>query len=98
MAGLILFSFISAFSPSVTVFAICRFVIGLFYPATMVGPNIVAGELASAKSRPFIGVLFGISFSVGLFLTGLKAYFVREWKTLIIICSAPYAVVLLFYW
>ena len=95
--GIILVSFLSAFSPNFAVFAVCRLVVGLFKPGTVVGAYVVSGELVGPRYRPLAGTLMWILFAVSLVLTGVKAYFVREWKTLMIICSAPYAFVFLFF-
>ncbi len=95
--GIILVTFLSAFSPNYAMFAVCRLVVGIFKPGTVVGAYIVAGELVGPTYRPLAGTIMWILFAVSLVLTGLKAYFVREWKILVMICSAPYAFVFLFF-
>ena len=95
--GMIIVGFGSAFSPNFTVFAISRFIVGFFKPGLVVGAYVVAGELVGPKWRPLAGTTLWLLFSVSLVLTGVKAYFVREWKTLFIITSAPYTIVLGFF-
>ena len=95
--GIIVVSFLSAFSPNYATFAVCRLVIGIFKPGTVVGAYIVAGELVGPKYRPLAGTTMWILFATSLVLTGVKAYFVREWKTLVIVCSAPYIFVCFFF-
>jgi len=93
VCGIVVISFLSAFSPNFAIFAVCRFVVGLFKPGTVVGAYVVAGELLGPKYRPAAGTIMWILFSVSLVLTGVKAYFIREWKILMIACSAPYVFV-----
>ena len=95
--GIIVVNFLSALSPNYPVFAVCRLVIGIFKPGTVVGAYIVVGELVGPKYRPLAGSLMWILFAVSLVLTGVKAYFVREWKILVMICSAPYLFVCFFF-
>ena len=95
--GMIIVGFGSAFSPTFTVFAISRLIVGFFKPGLVVGAYVVAGELVGPKWRPLAGTTLWLLFSVSLVLTGVKAYFVREWKTLFIITSAPYTIVLGFF-
>ena len=90
VCGIVLVSFLSAFAPNFAIFAVCRLIIGLFKPGTVVGAYVVAGELLGPKYRPAAGTIMWILFSVSLVLTGVKAYFIREWKMLVIACSAPY--------
>ena len=85
-------SFLSAFSPNFATFAVCRFIVGLFKPGTVVGAWVVSGELLGPKYRPAAGTIMWILFSVSLVITGVKAYFIREWKMLVIACSAPYLI------
>ena len=96
VCGIILVMFLSAFSPNFAIFAVCRLVIGLFKPGTVVGTYVVVGELLGPKYRPAAGTAMWILFSVSLVLTGVKAYFIREWKTLVIACSAPYVFICFF--
>ena len=93
VCGIVVISFLSAFSPNFAIFAVCRFIVGLFKPGTVVGAYVVAGELLGPKYRPAAGTIMWILFSVSLVLTGVKAYFIREWKILMIACSAPYVFV-----
>ena len=86
-------SFISAFSPNFAMFVVCRFIVGFFKPGTIVGSYVVAAEILGPKYRPAAGTAMWVLFSLSLVLTGVKAYFIREWKILVIACSAPYVFV-----
>ena len=92
---IVVVSFLSAFSPNYAIFAVCRFIIGLFKPGTVVGAFAISGELVGPKYRPIPGSVLFILSVVSLVLTGIKAYFIREWKILVIACSAPYLFVCL---
>ena len=88
--AIVVTSFLSAFSPNFALFVVCRFVVGFFRPGTILGAYVVAGELLGPKYRPAAGTALWVLFSMSLLLTGVKAYFIREWKILVIACSAPY--------
>jgi len=92
LCGIVIISFLSAFSPNFATFAVCRFIVGFLKPGTVVGAWVVAGELLGPKYRPAAGAAMFILFSVSLIITGVKAYFIREWKILVIACSAPYLI------
>eukprot|EP00795_Rhopilema_esculentum_P001443 gene1443-15868_t len=95
--GIVLVGFLSAFAPNYAVFAVCRLLIGVFKPGTIIGACIVSLELVGPAYRPLIGTLLWMLFAVSLVITGIKAYFIRTWKTLIIACSAPYMLVCVFF-
>jgi len=88
--GVIVITFLSAFSPNIAIFAASRFIVGIFKPATVLGPFVIAGELVGPKYRPVAVAILWILFIVAMVVTGVKAYFIREWKILVIACSAPY--------
>ena len=94
---MLLFGLIGPFMPNLTLFFICRFFVGFFRPGVSVIMFILISELVGARYRPAAGILFWFFFTIALCIMGLKAYFIRKWKILFIICSAPYFVVLLFY-
>lgn len=93
----IVIGFISAFSPNIVFFVICRFIIGFFTPGTGVQMVVLLSEFVSTKYRPAAVTLVWFFFSVALCLLGLKAYFIRDWKILFIVNSIPYIFVVLFF-
>ena len=95
--GIILVGFLSAFAPNYPVFAVCRLLVGVFNPGTIIGAVIVSLELVGPAYRPLVGTATAMLFAVSLVLTGIKAYFIRTWKILIIACSAPYMLVCVFF-
>ena len=88
--GVIVVTFLSAFLPNFALFATSRFIVGIFKPATVLGPFVIAGELVGPKYRAVAVAILWIMFIVAMVVTGLKAYFIRKWKMLMIACSAPY--------
>ena len=56
--------------------------------------NVMASELVGPKFRGFASASVCFSFTIGLMLVTLQAYYVQEWRTLLIITSIPYAVLL----
>ena len=90
---IIIVGLISAFSVNFWMYATCRAVIGFFIPGSIVQLFIFAAEYFTTEYRPVSGLLLGASFTVGLVMLGVKAYFIRKWKILIIVCSAPYAII-----
>ena len=42
-------------------------------------------------------MLIWAAFTFAVCIVGVKAYFIRQWKLLLIVCTAPYIFVLLFY-
>ena len=96
-AILIIVGFINAFIPNVSLFIICRLIAGFFTPGTSVQMFILISELVGEKHRPFAGIILWLFFTLSLCILGLKAYLIRQWKLLFIVCTAPYLIVLIFY-
>ena len=58
---------------------------------------IMIAELVGQKYRPLAGIGLWAFFTVGLMIMGLKSYLIPDWKILYMICSAPYVIVLSFW-
>ena len=58
---------------------------------------VLASEFVGPKYRAFAGTILWFFFGVALMLLGLKAYYIRTWKMLLITCTVPYIFVLAFY-
>ena len=89
--------FVSIFMPSLYLFIACRFVIGFFLPGTMTQMFIIMTEIVGSKYRAFAGLLvfeFGV---VSTVILGLKAYFIRNWKYLHMVCTVPYIFLVVFF-
>lgn len=96
-AAVLFLSLISAFSPSFGFYAVIRVLIGFFVPGSSVQMFILISEFVGPKHRPLAGITLWLAFSCSLALLGLKAYFIRTWKMLMIACTAPYFFILLFF-
>lgn len=92
-----LFGIISAFMPNIYLFIVCRFIIGFFLPGTFPYMFVLITEIVGTRYRAFSSLTIYVAAAVSLSLLCLKAYFVRDWRTLYLICNAPYLFVLLFY-
>lgn len=67
-----------------------RFFMGLFFSAPALNNYILVMELVGARYRVIATSLAGFSWPLGALLLTLKAYYVTSWRTLCILCSAPY--------
>ena len=94
----IIFGFSSAFSPNLPLYAVMRFLIGFFIPIASAQKIVLASEFVDTNHRPFFVLPIGIAFGCSACLLGLLAYYVRTWKNLVIACTAPFSVTILFYW
>ena len=95
--AIIIIGFLSAFSPNIGVYIAARAIIGFFVPGSSVNLFILASEFVGTRYRPMAGNLLWLFFTIGLILLGVKAYFIRQWKILIIVCTAPYVFCLIFF-
>lgn len=96
LAMIILSGFVSSFMPNIYFVIACRLLIGIFVIGAF-GTSLILSEIVATSYRPIAGVLIWCFYPVALCLLGVKAYFIRNWKILSILCSAPYTFVLLFY-
>ena len=96
-ALLILSGLLTGLMPNIYAFLVFRFIAGFFKPGTSLNSFIIISELVSSTYRPFVGILLWAFFTIGLCILGMKAYFIRTYQLLFIVCTAPYLIVLLFY-
>eukprot|EP00794_Sanderia_malayensis_P018702 gene18702-20590_t len=88
--------FVSVFSPNFWVFLTTRIIVGFFTPGTGVLMFVMASEFVGNKYRPMAGIILWLFFTIALVIVGVKAYFIRKWKILFMICTAPYIFTLAF--
>eukprot|EP00794_Sanderia_malayensis_P007592 gene7592-8432_t len=88
---------VSAFSPNFAFYAFFRALAGFFIPGVFVPLFVSASEIVGSKYRPLCGNLLWAMFSFGLIQLGTLAYFIRQWKYLVIVSTAPYLLMLPFY-
>ena len=85
------------FMPTLETFMICRFIVGFFKTGTIVTMYVLISEIVGEKYRPGAGIIFWFFFTVALCMMGLTAFFIRKWKILFIVSTAPYFIALLSY-
>eukprot|EP00794_Sanderia_malayensis_P018705 gene18705-20593_t len=96
-AAIVIIGFISAFSPNFAFYAVARVLVGFFLPGNALQLFIMVSEFVGPRHRPLAGNTLWIAFSVNIALLGVIAYFVRTWKLLVIICTAPYFFTFIFF-
>uniref|UniRef100_A0A3Q1BB54 Major facilitator superfamily (MFS) profile domain-containing protein n=1 Tax=Amphiprion ocellaris TaxID=80972 RepID=A0A3Q1BB54_AMPOC len=94
-----IFSFVGIFAPSWTVLSIILFISGLgqisnYVSAFVLGTEILAGNVRVLFSS--LGVCMG--FALGYMMLPLFAYFLRDWKSLLLALSVPGVIYLPAWW
>ena len=97
MNMVLLVGFLTAFSPNIYLFIICRFLVAFFITGTFPQMFVVITEIVGSRHRTFSGMIIYTFCAVALAIVGVVAYFVRSWKLLYIVTSTPYIVILAFY-
>ena len=59
---------------------------------------VMVSEIVGNKHRAFANNITFFSVAAAFCMLALKAYFLPNWKYLFVVCTAPYALVLLFVW
>ncbi|XP_049872509.1 organic cation transporter protein-like [Pectinophora gossypiella] len=93
-----LFGVLAAVSPQLWMFIVCRFFIGMSLGGTMLCAYILLIEISGKSFRPYVVGLEGISYVTGYFAQPIIAYYLREWRYLILVTSAPWLLVVAYYW
>ena len=95
---MLLCSLVAPFVNNIYAFIVMRFLVGFFIPGGAIIMFILISEIVGSSRRALAGIILWFFFTFSLCLLGLTAYFIREWKTLFLVCTAPYFVLLLFYY
>ena len=90
-------SLLSALSPSMSVFIIARFVIGIVMAGVLLTLMVMASEFVGQSYRPITNIQLMVMNAVGNILLCICAYFVQNWKILLVVCTAPYYLALVFW-
>ena len=93
----LLVTFAMAFAKVFWVVAFCRFIVGFFEAGCFLSMFVLATELVGPEKRALAGTMVWFYFTAALIILGLKAYFVRNWRTLLILSSAPWIFTLAFW-
>ena len=84
--------------PNIWLFLVFRFLCGFFVAGVFNNILVLLSELVSTRYRALANNIIWMVWISGLCFSSLLAYYIRNWKTLFIICSAPYLLALLSYW
>lgn len=95
--GCISLGLLSIFMPNIELLIALRFLIGFLLPGVGVQSFILISEFVGSKRRPLAGIVLWFFFAAALCLQGMKAYFIRQWKVLFMVCTLPYIFVFLFW-
>ena len=94
---IIVFTFGMAFAHRLWLVVFCRFFVGFFEGGAGLSMFVLSTELVGPKRRAFAATLVWFYFSAALMIMGLKAFFIRDWRLLVIVCSIPWIFVMVFY-
>lgn len=93
----LLVTFAMAFAKAFWIIAVCRVIIGFFEAGCFLSMFVLATELVGPERRALAGTLVWFYFTAALMILGLKAFFIRKWRTLLIVSSAPWIFILVFW-
>ena len=89
--------FASAFATKFWQVLVSRFFVGSVIYGVYMPMFILSGEFVGPRFRPLSQTIMWFAFSVVLLVLALMAFFVRTWRTLMILCTAPWIFVLIFW-
>lgn len=93
----ILFSGFTVLVTNVYWILVLRFFSGFFYAGTLLQMAVLLSEMVCVKYRPLAANVVYFITPISWCVLCLKAYFIRNWKTLYLVCTVPYTFALLFY-
>ncbi|PWA30652.1 hypothetical protein CCH79_00009216 [Gambusia affinis] len=88
----------AAWSTSYIMFAISRALSGLFLSGLSIIGIVLGIEWTDIKHRTFTGTIMSLSWSAGNMLLALLAYFIRDWRHLMLAVTVPCAVTIICCW
>ncbi|XP_063048349.1 solute carrier family 22 member 7-like [Engraulis encrasicolus] len=81
----------SIFSTSYVMFAVLRFFTGFSIIGIVIATSVLIVEWVDIKSRRLVGVIDALSWTCGYMLLSFLAFFIRDWKWLIVAATSPVA-------
>ncbi|KAK0138876.1 Solute carrier family 22 member 7 [Merluccius polli] len=90
-----LFGMASAFSSSFVMFAVLRFFTGFSISGIVIISTVLNVEWVDIRSRKLVAVIDSLSWSFGTIVFPAIAYFVRDWRLLIISVTSPLALAII---
>ena len=94
---IVVVGFASAFATKYWQFLVSRFFVGSVIYGVYFPMFILSGEFVGPRYRPLSQNVMWFAFTVVLLTLALMAFFVRTWRTLMILCTAPWIFVLVFW-
>ncbi|XP_077402114.1 organic cation/carnitine transporter 2-like [Vanacampus margaritifer] len=99
LAGQTLCTFLQVFSPSWMAFSILHFIAGMSHISNYLSAFVLGTELLSPKVRQFFTTAGAcLFFALGYMLLPLHAYFLRDWRMLLLGISTPGFLLLTLWW
>ncbi|XP_033117332.1 solute carrier family 22 member 15-like [Anneissia japonica] len=80
---------LSYFIQSYYVFCISRFIDGFLTGGMIMSTYVLGTECIAGSYRVICGSLYGVFFAVGIVLFSLEAYFINNWRHLMLVTSFP---------
>ncbi|KAK6169202.1 hypothetical protein SNE40_020298 [Patella caerulea] len=87
-----------AFATNIVSFLVCRFLVGFSSITCFLTAYVIGMELVGPSKRKYAGNFIMLAWATGLFLLGLLAYFIRDWKNLTLVTSVPNILFVSFWW
>ncbi|VDM96124.1 unnamed protein product [Thelazia callipaeda] len=78
-----------ALANSITMFAVCRLLQGICSPGSLLVAWVLSYESVPIGLRGFVTLIYGLMWVIGYCTVAPLAYFVVNWRWLIVSCSAP---------
>ncbi|KAK7912916.1 hypothetical protein WMY93_013127 [Mugilogobius chulae] len=85
----LMFAILSAFSISYAMFSAMRFFTGMSLAGISIISIVLNVEWFSIEHRTFSGIIISLDWTIGNWLLVLLAYFVTEWRMLILVVTSP---------
>ncbi|KAM9704647.1 solute carrier family 22 member 2-like [Menidia menidia] len=87
-----------AVAPNYVSLLVFRTLYGFGVKGGWVAGYVLITEIVGVEFRRTVGVIYQMFFSVGILILPLLAYFIRDWRWLQVVITAPYILFLSYYW
>ena len=79
--------FASTLAGGIYSFALLRAIVAMFNSGVITSCFVLRIEIVGTSARSFAGLVGGMFFSFGFVLLAIFAYFIRDWRLLVIVCT-----------